>query len=312
MGVRGGMLNGCISHSLEHTCTLTHTHTRYIDIYTHPHTIPLRWHVWCEGAEGKVSQRCYSPFGFFLKHTHSISNHPSVCSHLRRCSNHLWGMHQSLDVEPNRRAGCKTLFLFKKNEIRVSAKCKSEPCNLQTREEKLDLSQGSKIFSAENVSSHAHTHTHTQTHSMTHTIHIRFLWRNHSAVDECVKLNNRKGQGVMNVHTLWRRWRSFPSCQWAPVGVNKPSHTHINTYMSAHRLGTHTIDTADAMLALAGPSRRKNCDGITQGNNRRALPWNSCPSLGDRSSEAWVEVWRVWGEEAGNLEGRVLPAEGSF
>ncbi|KAK1876601.1 hypothetical protein KUDE01_001924, partial [Dissostichus eleginoides] len=40
-------------------------------------------------------------------------------------------------------------------------------------------------------------------------------------------------------------------------------------------------------LALA---LRKKRDGIAQGDNQRALPRNSCPSLGEGASEAWVEA----------------------
>jgi len=89
-------------------------------------------------------------------------------------------------------------------------------------------------------------------------------------------------------------------------------HTCTLTYTNTPRLKTHTSGIYSMMLDLARPSQRKNCDRITQGNNQGALPRKSYPSLDDWTSEAWVEVQRVWGEETESLEGRLPPLNVPF
>lgn len=100
------------------------------------------------------------------------------------------------------------------------------------------------------------------------------------------------------------------------VGTDGSKHTlthmHINT-CKAHAGSKRTPSIHPMQLALARLLfRRKNSYGITQGNNQGALPWNSCPSLGNRTSEAWVEVWRGVGRGSGKLGREGPPAERSF
>lgn len=74
-------------------------------------------------------------------------------------------------------------------------------------------------------------------------------------------------------------------------GVNTPSPICAGTHISARKLKTNR--KAECRHTYTpGHSRRCLPWLGTQGDNQRALPWKSSPSLGERTSEAWVEVWR--------------------